>query len=133
MDGGWIHRAILIGAAAVPPYEDRKEDFLAANEQRKVRPLRLDLINHIEEARHVAAAVLDSGNSWAVQSEATDDFDRDLIGKLGNVVQDDVNRTPLCEFAEVVLNAFGSDFIEVGAGDRITFHFDGSISSRPSK
>jgi hypothetical protein len=81
----------------------------AADQTGEVRADRLDLVECVHEARHVAAAVLDADDARAVVDEAFDHFEADLVGKLGDVVEDDVDGRFRGEFAEVMLDALLAD------------------------
>lgn len=104
--------------AAVAAHQQRGEqDFLAADEAREVRSLRLDLVQRVEEARHVAAAVLDADDARAVQREPLHHGHADLVGELRDVVEDDVNRRLAGDLPEHLLDALLAHLIIIGAGD----------------
>ncbi len=94
------------GSAVATHHQARQESFLGAGQADKVGPLRLDLAERVHEPRHVAAAVLDADDARTVEGQPAHHFDADLVGELRDVVEQDVDRGMLRQFAEVVFDAF---------------------------
>ena len=106
------------GAAVAAHQEGRQEDFLAADQAGEVGTLRLDLAERVHEPRHVAAAVLDADDARAIEREAPHHLHADLVGELRDVVEENVDRGPLGQLAEVVFDALLRDIVVIGAGHR---------------
>ena len=84
--------------------ERRKQNLPAANQAGKIRAFVFALAERIQEARPIAAAVLGADDAQTIHRQPLDHVQADLVGKLRDVVEQNINRTAPGSFTREMFN-----------------------------